>query len=269
MDAGQLEQILMNLSVNARDAMPRGGTLTIETANIEIRKERHGAQSEIPVGRYVALAITDTGMGMSQEVRSHLFEPFFTTKEFGKGTGLGLSTVFGIVKQHDGCIEVVSTIDRGTTLTIYFPEVERHDPVAIRETPAEPHPTGHETILIAEDSDGMRALVARTLTTCGYHTIVARDAREAMQLSGDFDGPIHLLVTDVVMPGPDGPELSGELTRARAETRVLYMSGYPDGMMSDHGLEGGGVQFLQKPFSRDALARKVRQVLEAPEAAVR
>jgi two-component system cell cycle sensor histidine kinase/response regulator CckA len=267
MDAGQLEQILMNLSVNARDAMPRGGALTIETANVDIRTDDHGAQSQIPPGRYVALAITDTGMGMSQEVQSHLFEPFFTTKEVGKGTGLGLSTVFGIVKQHEGGIGVVSKIDRGTTFTVYFPQVERHDPVAIEETPAEPPPPGRETILIAEDNDGLRALAARTLTDCGYHTIAARDAREAMQLSSECDGPIHLLVTDVVMPGPDGLELSRELTRARTETRVLYMSGYSDSMMSDHGLAGRSVAFLQKPFSRDALARKVRQVLEAPKGA--
>ena len=265
MDAGQLEQILMNLSVNARDAMPRGGTLTIGTANIEIQKDHRGAQSQTPPGRYVALTITDTGLGMSQEVQSHLFEPFFTTKEIGKGTGLGLSTVFGIVKQHDGCIGVVSEIDHGTTVTIYFPEVERHDPREIQEAAAEPRPNGDETILIAEDNDGLRALAARTLKGCGYHTIAARDAREAMELSRGFDGPIHLLVTDVVMPGPDGPALSHELTCARAETRVLYMSGYTDGMMSDHGLVGRGVQFLQKPFSPNALARKVRQVLEAPK----
>jgi two-component system, cell cycle sensor histidine kinase and response regulator CckA len=251
----ELNQVWTNIIDNAVDAMGGRGAL-------EVRAERTDDGG-------VRVTICDNGPGISSADVPHLFEPFFTTKEFGKGTGLGLSTVFGIVKQHDGCIGVVSTVDRGTTLTIYFPEVERHNPVAIRETPAEARPMGHETILIAEDSDALRALVAKMLTNCGYHTIVARDAREAMQLSGEFDGPIHLLVTDVVMPGPDGPELSRELKRARTETRVLYMSGHTDRMMADHGLEGHGVQFLQKPFSLDALARKVRHLLEAPEAAVR
>jgi PAS domain S-box-containing protein len=263
-DAGQLEQVLMNLSVNARDAMPRGGHLTIETANVEIQKDCRLRQLQIPPGNYVTVAIIDTGIGMSEDVQSHLFEPFFTTKEFGHGTGLGLSTVFGIVKQHCGYIDVVSEVNRGTTITVYLPQVERHNPVTMELAPDVPRPTGHETILIAEDNDALRALAAKTLASCGYDTIVARDAREAMRLSHERRGPIHLLLTDVVMPGPDGLELARQLTSVRPDTRVLYMSGYTDGMMSDHGLPHPGALFLQKPFSREVLARKVREVLDAP-----
>jgi PAS domain S-box-containing protein len=270
-DAGQLEQILMNLTVNARDAMPRGGTLTITTVNLEVTEANRPLHGHTPVGRYVALAITDTGIGMSDDVQSHLFEPFFTTKEAGKGTGLGLSTVFGIVTQHNGHIDVSSAPGCGTTFSICFPRVERHEAIEADARVWCPLPTGRETILIAEDDDALRALAARTLDGCGYRTLAARNALEAVQMAGEFPGAIDVLVTDVVMPGADGVELARELGRSRPGMRVLYMSGHTDGVISEHGLLKQGVQFLHKPYTRLTLARKVREVLgtsdESPSAA--
>jgi PAS domain S-box-containing protein len=261
-DAGQLEQVLMNLTVNARDAMPKGGTLTIETANVELAGSNRALTDQTPEGRYVVVAIADSGVGMSHEVQSRLFEPFFTTKESGKGTGLGLSTVFGIVKQHNGHITVNSTPNCGTTFRIYFPQVERQKPLATKEAVQGPLPTGRETILIAEDDDRLLAFASRTLEHCGYRTLAARDASEAQQISREFAGAIHLLVTDVVMPGADGVELSRQLGRSRPEMLVLYMSGHTDGVISDHELLKRSVEFLEKPYTQRTLARKVRDVLE-------
>jgi two-component system, cell cycle sensor histidine kinase and response regulator CckA len=258
MDAGQLEQILMNLSVNARDAMARGGRLTIQTSRVVLE---HPKQT-VPAGRYAMLAVTDTGVGMTPEVQTHLFEPFFTTKEFGKGTGLGLSTVYGIVKQNEGHIVVSSEVGQGTTFMIYLPALARTAASEHDEEAVQPLPQGDETILIAEDSEGLRTLAVRTLEGCGYRAFAANDAAEALRIARAHDGPIDLLLTDVVMPGADGLELSRIVAAERPETRILYMSGHTDDVISHHGLLERGVQFLQKPFNRDGLARRVRDVLD-------
>jgi two-component system cell cycle sensor histidine kinase/response regulator CckA len=264
-DPGQLEQVLMNLCVNARDAMPRGGTLTIETRNAEIKNHEVIRRRRVPPGQYVELMISDTGSGMSADVQSHLFEPFFTTKEAGKGTGLGLPTVFGIVKQHNGYIDVVSEAGCGTTFTIYFPQVEQPATADDGSEPDDSLPLGSETVLIAEDNDAVRALAARTLDRCGYRTLVARNAEEALAMATGFSGPIHLLLTDVVMPVTDGVQFSQDLKRLRAETKVVFMSGYADDSVSRRELLEQGA-FLQKPFARLSLARKVREALNATNA---
>ena len=263
-DATQLEQILMNLSVNARDAMPNGGTLTIETANLVVDSREQAVRRSVPPGCYVTLAISDTGVGMSPAVQSHLFEPFFTTKGPGKGTGLGLSTVHGIVKQSNGYIGVASAPHRGTTFTIYLPGVEHgaQEPAAPKAV-LYPALTGSETILVAEDHDGLRSFACKTLESCGYRTLAAKDAHDAMRVVDHFAGPIHRLLTDVVMPGKDGLDLSRDVTERRAETRVLYMSGNAGDVVERHGLIAGGLKFLQKPFSQDVLARSVREALQA------
>jgi PAS domain S-box-containing protein len=259
MDAGQLEQILMNLSVNARDAMARGGRLTIQTSRVVLELPRQA----VPAGRYAMLAITDTGVGMTPDVQAHLFEPFFTTKEFGKGTGLGLSTVYGIVKQNDGHIIVNSEVGFGTTFMVYLPALARDAASEAEEGEARPLPQGDETILIAEDSEGLRTLAVRTLESCGYRAFAAKDAAEALRIARAHEAPIDLLLTDVVMPGADGLELSRSIAAERPETRILYMSGHTDDVISHHGLLERGVHFLQKPFNRDGLARRVREVLDA------
>jgi PAS domain S-box-containing protein len=260
-DSGQLEQIVLNLSVNARDAMPRGGRLEIRTANLVVDR-REGANDPVPPGRYAVLTLTDNGAGMSDEVRAHLFEPFFTTKPFGKGTGLGLSTVYGIVKQNDGFIAVKSEPNRGTTITIYLKGIDEPETAAAEIT--EPFETGTETILVAEDNDALRALARKTLQSCGYRVLAARDAEEALKLANAYSDPIHLLLTDVVMPGADGLDLSRAVVRRHRETRVLFMSGHTDEVVSHHGLLDGNVRFLQKPFTRNTVARAIRQVLDSP-----
>jgi PAS domain S-box-containing protein len=260
-DPGQLEQVLMNLSVNARDAMPQGGTLRIETRNV-VFETRDARRRWIAPGRYVSLTISDTGSGMSKEVQSHLFEPFYTTKEFGKGTGLGLSTVYGIVKQHGGYIDVVSEVGRGTSVTLYVPQAGQAERPRIDDGPHEACPHGRETVLVVEDNDALRALACRILEGCGYRTLGAPTARAALRLSRTFREPIDLLLTDVVMPGADGLALGRHLTRHRPNTRVMYMSGHTEDVISRHGLLNPSVEFLQKPFTRERLAQKVREVLD-------
>jgi two-component system, cell cycle sensor histidine kinase and response regulator CckA len=263
-DGGQLEQVIMNLSVNSRDAMPEGGTLTIETANAQWRRECDSAEAQ--PRPYVRLSVRDTGVGMDTNTRNHLFEPFFTTKERGKGTGLGLSTVYGIVKQHGGEIRVESQPGAGTTFDIYLPMEEG---TAYGEPAAVSHPAsakGTETILLVEDEIGVRQLAREILKHHGYRVLEAADAKEAMRLEHQERGPIHLLLTDVIMPLMSGRELVEQMRPLRKGMKVIYMSGYTDDVLAYRGDLGPDINFLQKPFAPDALTKKVRDVLEEPPA---
>jgi signal transduction histidine kinase len=262
-DPGQIEQVIMNLAVNSRDAMPKGGTLTIETRNAELGEAEAREVPEAPHGPHILLTVTDTGVGMTAETKAHLFEPFFTTKEQGKGTGLGLSTVYGIVRQSGGSIEVTSEPDRGASFRLRFPRVdERVDPGKGTRQMRRP-PPGSETVLLVEDSESLRRLVNHVLVKHGYTVILASDGEEALTVSHRHPGPIHLLVTDVVMPRMGGPELAKKLTETRPDTRVLFTSGYIERTGLDVVAEGGKQAFLAKPFTPDELARKVRETLEA------
>ena len=261
-DPGQIEQVIMNLVVNARDAMPTGGRLMVETRNVKIGEEVRLDAVGVAPGSYVLLAVRDTGLGMDAEVRSHLFEPFFTTKEKGKGTGLGLSTVYGIVQQSGGSIMVESAPGQGAIFRIYFPRVEQEgSEVRARVETTGPLP-GHETILLVEDEPAVRGLVHETLRLQGYTVLVARHGIEALLASAKCVGPIHLLLTDVVMPQMSGPEVAEKIQIARPEIKVLYMSGYPDHPVFDQDGVSHLTGFLQKPFSPPALAQKVREVLD-------
>ena len=263
-DMGQIEQVIMNLVVNARDAMPRGGTLTIETANVELDQayvDRHGL---VPPGAYVKLTVSDTGCGMGAETQSHIFEPFFTTKEPGRGTGLGLSTVYGVIKQSGGYIWVYSEPGQGTTFKIYLPRADEAITTIERSVMSVESPRGTETILLVEDDEAVRAVAEEALRLSGYTVLTARHSDEAFRLHGGCKGPIHLLITDVVMHGMGGCELAGRLVSARPAMKVLYMSGYTDDAVVRHGVLTEQMAFLQKPFTPDALARKVRDVLGEP-----
>ncbi len=263
-DPGQIEQVLMNLAVNARDAMPQGGKLTIETANVIHDEEYAREHVSVKPGFYVMLAVTDTGLGMDKETQSHLFEPFFTTKEEGRGSGLGLSTAYGIIKQSEGNIWAYSEPGKGTTFKIYMPRVEkstkRYRPKTSVATVA---PGGTETILLVEDEDSVRVMVSKVLQSKGYTVLEASQGHEALQVSDHHEGPIHLMVTDVVMPQMSGRELAEKLAPFRPEMGVLYMSGYPDKAIIHHGVLEAGTAFLQKPFTLNALEWKVREVLDA------
>jgi PAS domain S-box-containing protein len=260
-DPSQLEQVILNLAVNARDAMPQGGRLTIETGNVELDEAYARCHLGASAGRFVMLAITDTGHGMDAAVKARIFEPFFTTKEPGKGTGLGLATVFGIVKQSGGSIEVYSEPAQGTTFKVYLPQVEE----AVDRTAAVAAPTlarGSETILLVEDDDEVRALARETLEGHGYAVIPAAAPAEALRLAGRHSGPIHLLVTDVVMPQLSGRGLAEQLTPGHRDLRVLYMSGYTSDAVVRHGVLAEGTAFLQKPFTPYILLLKVQEVLD-------
>jgi PAS domain S-box-containing protein len=260
-DPGQLEQVIVNLVVNARDAMPNGGLLMIETANAELDAQyAQGHVAALP-GPYVQIAISDTGTGMDAETRSHLFEPFFTTKGPGKGTGLGLATVYGIVKQSRGYVWAYSELGRGTTFKIYLPRVVAETSrVSVADT-AQPS-RGSETILLVEDETEVRRVAIRILKSRGFVVLEARDGKEALDVAAAYPERIHLLVTDVVMPGLNGRELAGVLAAERPNVRVLYISGYTDHAIVRGGQLEPGLAFLQKPFTPDALARKVREVLD-------
>ena len=262
-DPGQLEQVLLNLVVNARDAMPGGGRVLIETTRLLLRDELVERRHRLAPGDYVCLAVTDSGLGMDEATQAHLFEPFFTTKEVGKGTGLGLATVYGIVKQSGGYIWVYSEPGRGTTVKVYLPRV----PGAAEPPLPEPEPPalrgGHETVLLVEDAAPVRTLARRSLEACGYQVIDAADGPSALELSARHTGEIAVLVTDVVMPGMSGRELAERLAPTRPAMKVLYTSGYTDDAMVRQGVLNAGVAFLQKPFVPDSLARKVREVLDS------
>ncbi len=266
-DPGRVEQVIMNLVVNARDAMPKGGRLTIETTNVTIGKEASLDAVGVAPGSYVMLAVRDNGHGMDAETRSHMFEPFFTTKEKGKGTGLGLSTVYGIVKQSGGNIIVESAPDRGTTFRIYFPRVEQELPVPTGAIKATDPARGRETILLVEDEPAVRGLVHETLRLHGYRVLEARHGIEALLASAKYAEPIHLLLTDVVMPQMSGPEVAEKILTVRPGIKVLYMSGYPDHPVFDQGGVSRQTGFLPKPFSPHVLAQKVREVLDGVKAA--
>jgi len=260
-DPGQMEQVLMNLVVNARDAMPGGGRITIETDHVELDEHYVRTHTGVTPGHYVLLAVSDTGEGMSADVRAHLFEPFFTTKERGRGTGLGLSTVYGIVKQHNGDIWVYSEPGRGSTFKVYVPRAGVH---AAPERPvgeAKPS-TGQETVLLVEDEPVVRKLACEVLKARGYSVLEAESGLRALEIGEGFGGRIDLLVTDIVMPKMSGRDLAEALVLLRPGLKVLFVSGYTDRTVVDHGVLEPGSDFLQKPFSPDALARKVRQVLD-------
>lgn len=264
-DPSQLDQVIMNLAVNARDAMPHGGRVTIETKNVEILKRSRRRPEGMEPGPYVLLSVADTGHGMSEETKSHLFEPFFTTKEKGKGTGLGLSTVYGIVKQSGGSIAVESSPGHGATFKIFFPRVDEAAQAAEGVAGGGDQVRGKETILLVEDEPGVRGLVQETLRLHGYTVLEARHGIEALLTGAKHMGPIHLLLTDVVMPQLSGPEVAEKLLAIRPEMKVLYMSGYPDHPVfsQGRGMVKTDPAFLQKPFAPNQLVHKVREVLDS------
>src|SRR5215467_5126814 len=259
-DAGQLEQVIMNLVVNAKDAMPAGGRLSLRTENLAVDDNHRRGPQFIRPGRYVTLQVSDTGMGMDRETQSRIFEPFFTTKEKGKGTGLGLSTVYGIVKQSGGYVMVHSELGRGTTFHIYLPLVEgvlENNSVAVPDAAL----GGTETILLVEDEESVRQLVRDTLAAKGYQVLAAENGEAGVAAAAEHRGKIDLVITDVVMPGMGGREMVKHLILSRPETRVLFLSGYTeDAIVSDGSIEKG-TAFLQKPFTLQSLSRKVREVL--------
>jgi CheY-like chemotaxis protein len=262
-DPGQIEQVIINLAVNARDAMSEGGKLTIKTQNVEIDEDYVWAHVGVTSGSYAMLSITDTGCGMTPEVKNHLFEPFFTTKEVGKGTGLGLSTVYGIVKQSRGNIWAYSEPGKGTTFKIYLPRVDEPLKEMSERVLRKESPRGNETILIVEDEEEVRKLTVQILKRQGYTVLEASHGEEAINVAkGHAEEGIDLLLTDVVMPGMSGRELVGSLGFLLPKMKVIYMSGYTDDAIVHHGVLEEGVNYLQKPFTLDSLARKIREVLD-------
>jgi PAS domain S-box-containing protein len=268
-DPGQVEQLLMNLAVNSRDAMPKGGRLTIRTANVEVDADFARSHPGAVTGEYASIAVQDTGHGIPVELLERVFEPFFTTKPLGKGTGLGLATVYGIAKQSGGFVFIDSTVGVGTTVTSYFPRAhEAPQPAADRVRPeAELH--GAETVLVAEDQAAVRDLMVRVLEGLGYFVLAARDGSDAIRIEEGHRGPIDLLLSDVIMPGLNGPDLAQRLLSRRPSLRVLYVSGFTSHLATRLGTVGARAGFLQKPFTPDRLARKVREVLDTPAVAAR
>jgi PAS domain S-box-containing protein len=263
-DAGQIEQVLLNLAVNAQDAMPEGGVLTIEAMDMDLDESYTASHPELKPGRHVMLAVSDTGVGMDEQTQEHIFEPFFTTKELGRGTGLGLSTVYGIVRQHGGSINVYSEKSRGSTFKIFIPQeaergtVDKHLPLVAGAVAR-----GVETILVAEDNEMVRALVNEMLTGLGYRVLLAESAEQCLTVAREYQGAINMFLTDVIMPKMNGKELFDLLSRIRPELKVLFMSGYTSDVIAHHEVLGEGVDFLQKPFSQHALSEKVRRVLDS------
>jgi signal transduction histidine kinase/ActR/RegA family two-component response regulator len=268
-DVGQIEQVLVNLAVNARDAMPNGGQLTIETSRAELDETYSATHLGVKPGWYALLAVTDTGAGMKAATLGHLFEPFFTTKEPGKGTGLGLSTVYGIVRQSGGHIEVYSEPGLGTTFKIYLPAVEEGAGALPSGSVVRRLDRGFETILLVEDEESLRVLVRRALESRGYSVLAPATTDEALLVCERNTGTIHLLLTDIVMPVMMGPDVARRACALRPDLKVLYMSGYTDESIMQRGVLKGDEAFIQKPFTPDALSQKVREVLDAPAGAGR
>jgi two-component system cell cycle sensor histidine kinase/response regulator CckA len=267
-DPGQIEQVLMNLVVNARDAMPKGGRLTFETANVALDESHTRTHPEVQPGRFVMLAVSDTGVGMDAQTQAQIFEPFFTTKEKGNGTGLGLATVIGIVQQSGGSITVDSQLGRGTTCRIYFPRVEGGLSDAVPGPLGAPLARGSETILLVEDADALRAMIREMLEAAGYTVLEYADPQAALHRVTTLDAPVGLLLTDVVMPRLSGPDLARGVRTTRPEIDVLFMSGFTDEAMGLQGVLGPGTQFIQKPFTADALLAKVREAFDRAVARV-
>jgi CheY-like chemotaxis protein len=259
-DPSQIDQVIMNLAVNARDAMPNGGTLTIETANVELDDNHSPPHLPARSGHYVMLTVSDTGTGMTPVVLEHLFEPFFTTKELGRGTGLGLATVYRIVERSGGTIDVSSEVGRGTSISVYFPRADATELVA--EMPLTSRPLeGTETVLVVEDIEALRGLVMRMLQRQGYNVLVAASAEDALMVF-DENPSIDIVLTDAIMPGASGSELTAELVKRRPDVRVIFMSGYTADAITQHGRLNPGVAFLHKPFTSEGLGRKIREVLD-------
>ena len=259
-DPGQLEQVLMNLAVNARDAMPTGGELSIETRAVECGAEANRLHPDLKAGSYVSLRVADTGCGMTTEVRDKIFEPFFTTKGIGKGTGLGLAVVHGVVQQSGGAIAVESMVGAGTAFTVFLPaasDTDSSDALSITRVA----PMGSETVLVVEDEDAVRTLVQDALEEKGYTVLSASSGQEALELLSGYSDAVDLMVTDVIMPGLSGREVAEAVRSSRPELRVLYMSGYTDDALDRHGLQGTDDQFIQKPFTTLTLARRVHEIL--------
>ena len=267
-DPGQIEQVVMNLAANARDAMPDGGRLTIETATVAVDESYVQRHAIVPPGNYVLLTVTDSGQGIAAPHLPHIFEPFYTTKEAGKGTGLGLATVYGIVKQNGGFVWVYSEPGLGTTFKIYLPRVQSMRSEIRVTKPAESSPRGCETLLLVEDEASVRQASRQFLTRSGYTVLEATDGEDGLRASREHAGPIHLMITDVVMPRMGGPQLAERLADERPEMKVLFVSGYAENTVLQHGTVDVTTRFLQKPFSSKALARKVRELLGAVDSPV-
>lgn len=260
-DPGQIEQVLLNLAANARDAMPKGGRLSIHASNVELDESDRKKHAPVVPGPYVMLAIEDTGCGMDLKTQARIFDPFFTTKALGKGTGLGLATVYGIVKQTGGYIWVYSELGHGTIFRVYLPRVGKAIQTAQREASETEALQGSETILLAEDSESLREMAQEYLESIGYRVLSAVSGEKALQRAKDFQGPIHLLLTDVVMPEMSGPELANHMTSLRPGVKIIFTSGYSDDAITRQGILDPKVAFIQKPYRPKALAKKVRQVL--------
>jgi CheY-like chemotaxis protein len=264
-DPGHIHQVILNLAVNARDAMPQGGQLTIEVRNVELDKAYVQTHPEAQLGPHVLLLVRDTGVGMDPATQTRIWEPFFTTKG-EQGTGLGLATVYGVVRQSGGHVTVSSEPGCGATFRVYLPRIPENTLRGKSLPGSRTLPAGNETILVVEDEGGVRSLACRILRHCGYRLLEARDGRDGLRVAGEYGGPIHLLLTDVVMPHMNGRELAERLLSLHPGLRVLYLSGYTDDAVVRHGVLDGEVRLLLKPFTPPALAQRVRQVLD--EAAV-
>jgi CheY-like chemotaxis protein len=262
-DPTQIEQVILNLALNARDAMPEGGVLTIETANVILDDSYVSRHAEVQAGEFVLLAVSDTGVGMDERTLARVFEPFFTTKETGKGTGLGLSTCYGIVKQAGGSIWVYSEPGKGTTFKVYLPRTLQTPAPSAEQTAQRKARTGSETILVVEDNDDVRAVAVESLRLHGYRVLEASSGEEALQLMSNLTEAVHLLLTDVVMPGMSGAELALELHQRYPHLKVLYTSGYTENVIVHHGVLNEGIAFLPKPYRPAELAQRVREVLDA------